>query len=114
MSADGGSAGKPAPRAPLRIALEIAVPSIVGIVYFVTAARHVLGGDNGEFATLFARGGVAHPPGFPLYVLWLRALHGIPASSPAHGAASATAILGVATVVVLQRACRAWGVRAEI
>jgi hypothetical protein len=97
-----------------RIALDVAVPLAVAIVYFVTAARTVLGGDNGEFDTLFARGGVAHPPGFPLYVIWLRAMRWIPASSPAHGAALATAVLGVATVVVLQRACRAWGARAEI
>ena len=96
------------------IAIEVVVVFVVAIVYFVTSARSVLGGDNGEFATLFARGGVAHPPGFPLYVLWLRALHWIPASSPAHGAALATAVLGVATVFVLQRACRAWRARAEI
>lgn len=84
------------------------------VAYFATCARHVLGGDNGEFATLFAQGGVAHPPGYPLYVLWLRLLHFIPASSPAHGAALSTAILGVATVPMLQLACRAWGVRRSI
>jgi hypothetical protein len=41
-------------------------------------------------------------------------MHGIPAASPAHGAALATAILGVATVAVVMRACRAWGARVEI
>lgn len=87
-------------------------PAIVGaaaLVYALTAARHVLGGDNGEFATLFATGGVAHPTGYPLYVLWLRAFAWLPAASPAHGAALATAILGVATIFVLDAACRAHG-----
>src|SRR5438067_4072667 len=100
------------------IGLEVSVVVVVAVVYFATTARQVLGGDNGEFATLFACGGVAHPPGFPLYVLWLRAMHWIGwrllGDSPAHGAAVATSILGVATVATLQRACRSWGARPEI
>jgi hypothetical protein len=83
------------------------------IVYAATAARTVVGGDNGEFAALAAAGGVAHPPGYPLYVLYLRMARWIPARSPAHAAALATAILGVLAVVALQRACRAWGASRE-
>ncbi|HEY8075396.1 MAG TPA: DUF2723 domain-containing protein, partial [Labilithrix sp.] len=80
-----------------------------GAVYAITACPFVLGGDVGEFATLAAAGGVAHPPGYPLYVLWLRAFAWLPARSPAHAAALATAILGAAAVWALQRACTAWG-----
>ena len=91
-------------------------PAIVGasaVLYVATAARTILGGDNGEFATLAATGGVAHPPGYPLYVLWLRAMRWLPGVSPAHRAALATAILGVAAIWVLQRAAHAWGASAR-
>ncbi len=81
----------------------------VTAAYLATSARAVLGGDNGEFATLFAEGGVAHPSGYPLYVLWLRAWSWLPASSPAHGAAMATALLGGASAGALVFAARAWG-----
>jgi hypothetical protein len=90
-------------------ALPIAVIAVAGAAYLATLARFVLGGDNGEFAALAAVGGVAHPPGYPLYVLWLRAFRWLPASSPAHAAAMATTLLGVATLVLLYLGCRAWG-----
>jgi hypothetical protein len=88
------------------------VPFVVGVAactYLLTACPYVLGGDNGEYATLFATGGVAHPPGFPLYVLLLRAFRFLPARSPAHGAALVTAALGAAAVFATARACRAFG-----
>ena len=61
-----------------------------GVAYGFAAVPFVLGGDAGEFATLFATGGIAHPPGYPTEVLWLRALHWIPCKTPAHGAASSS------------------------
>lgn len=94
-------------RAPRWLAGALVAAS--ALAYVLTAARHVLGGDNGEFAALYARGGVAHPTGYPLYVLFLRALRWLPAASPAHGAALATALLGVATTLLLYAACRAFG-----
>lgn len=80
-------------------------------VYVGLAPAHIVDGDNAEFAALGATGGVAHPTGYPAYVLWLRALAWLPGSTPAHTAAIATAILGAATVLVLHAACRAWGAR---
>jgi hypothetical protein len=69
-----------------------------------------LGGDNGEFSTMYAVGGIAHPPGYPSMVMWLRLCHGLlPVEPPAYGAALATVILGVAAVWTVQRACLAWG-----
>jgi hypothetical protein len=85
------------------------VALVAAAAYLPTAARSVLGGDNGEFATLFHAPGVAHPPGYPLYLLYLRALSGLPAASPAHGAALATALLGAAAAAALFSAGRAWG-----
>jgi hypothetical protein len=79
------------------------------VIYGLAAARHILGGDNAEFVTIAKDGGVAHPPGYPLFVLWLRALSWIPGESPAHSAAIATALVGGVTVWLLTRAARAWG-----
>lgn len=83
---------------------------VVAIAYVVSAPRGVVAGDNPEFCALFGAGGVAHPSGYPLYVLWLRAWSWIPAGTVAHGAALATALLGIATVPVMIAASRAWGV----
>jgi hypothetical protein len=85
------------------------VLAVVGALYAATAARHVLGEDNGEFATIYAAGGVAHPPGYPLYTLLLRAFWWVPAATPAQGAALVTAAIGLTGVWVLYAACRAWG-----
>jgi hypothetical protein len=81
------------------------------IVYAVFASRTLVDADNAEFATLGALGGRAHPSGYPLYVLWLRAWSWLPGTTPAHTAALATAILGALAIGVLHAACRAWGAR---
>lgn len=75
------------------------------------ACPYIVENDNAEFSALGAVGGIAHPSGYPLYVLWLRAWSWLPVSSPAHSAAIATAILGAAQVLVLHAAARAWGAR---
>jgi hypothetical protein len=87
------------------------VALIAFAAYVWLAPAHIVDGDNAEFAALGATGGVAHPTGYPAYVLWLRALAWLPGSTPAHTAAIATAILAAATVLVLHAACRAWGAR---
>jgi hypothetical protein len=79
------------------------------LLYAWLAPAHVLGGDNAEFVTLGVTGGVAHPSGYPLYVLWLRATSWLPASSAAHAAALSTALLAAAQILALAAACRAWG-----
>ncbi|MBA3398073.1 MAG: DUF2723 domain-containing protein [Deltaproteobacteria bacterium] len=88
---------------------------LIGLACFVLyawlAPVHVVDGENAEFSTLAALGGAAHPSGYPLYVLWLRAMSWLPAASPAHAAGLATAILGAVQLVVLHAACRAWGAR---
>ncbi len=84
----------------------------IAVAWLSTVSPHVQGGDNPEFATLFARWGVAHPSGYPVYSLYLRALSFVPASSPAHGAAIATTLLGLAAVAALYMAARAWGASA--
>lgn len=80
------------------------------IAYLALASSDIVDADNAELATLGALGGRAHPSGYPLYVLWLRAWVWLPGSA-AHRAALATAVLGALTLVVLHAACRAWGAR---
>ncbi|MBL9015564.1 MAG: DUF2723 domain-containing protein [Myxococcales bacterium] len=69
-----------------------------------------MNGDNADFCAVGAVGGTAHPSGYPLYVMWLRAWSWLP-GTPAHAAAVATILLAVAAVLVLHAACRAWGAR---
>lgn len=88
--------------------------AVFAMLYVATAAPHLLGGDAGELAAIGAAGGVAHPPGYPLYVLLLRSLSWLPASSPAHRASLATALVGAGAVVALAWACMRHGVRREI
>lgn len=78
------------------------------LLYVLTAAQTVLGGDNGEFATVAARGGVPHPSGYPLYALYLRAMSWLPGVA-AHAAALATCVIGGAAVTMVYHAGRAWG-----
>jgi len=80
--------------------------------YVWIAPAHIVDGDNAELATIGVAGGVAHPTGYPAYVLWLRALSWLPGSTPAHTTGIATAILAAIQLVVLHAACRAWGARA--
>ncbi len=96
-----------------RIAYDrgVALGALVLAAYIWLAPAHVVDGDNAELSTLGALGGVPHPTGYPLYMIWLRLMQWLPGSSPAHTAALATAILGAASIVALHAACRAWGAR---
>jgi hypothetical protein len=85
--------------------------ALLGLLYALTATRHVIGTDNGEFVLLSRLGGVAHSPGYPSYVLYLRAMSWIPGASAAHSAALATALLGWGASVALWFAARARGAR---
>jgi hypothetical protein len=58
------------------------------VVYIGLASGDVVDGDSAELATLGALGGRAHPSGYPLYVLWLRAWSWLPGATPAHTAAT--------------------------
>jgi len=59
-----------------------AIVALSAVGYTATAPHWILGGDNGEFATMYAVGGIAHPPGYPSMVLWLRLWHWLPVDSP--------------------------------
>ena len=88
-----------------------AIAIAVTALYIALAPTWIVDGDNAEFATLAVTGGRAHPSGYPLYVMWLRATSWLPGATAAHTAAIATALLAGAQILVLHAACRAWGAR---
>lgn len=81
---------------------------VVSASYVLTLASALLGGDNAEFVALSQRWGVAHPSGYPTYVLYLRLLSWLPGATPAMTAALATTLLGLCTLYALYHACVAW------
>lgn len=87
------------------------VALIALVIYGLFASRWLVDADGAEFAALSAVGGGAHPSGYPLYVLWLRAWSWLPGATPAHTAALATALLGALAIGTLHAACRAWDAR---
>jgi hypothetical protein len=88
-----------------------AIALAVLVLYVWQAPGHVVDGDNAEFTTIGATGGVPHPSGYPLYALWLRLWSVLPLGGAAHTAAIATAVLGAAGALTLHAAARAWGAR---
>src|ERR1700756_3208504 len=71
--------------------------------YLSTASRTVQGGDTGEFACIGMLGGVAHPPGYPLYTLAVRLVTHLPFGPPFWRASMASALAGSAACAVLLR-----------
>ena len=55
-----------------------------GLLYWHTLAPGLLPADSGEFQTVVATLGVAHPPGFPLYTLLGHLFTWLPGLSPAY------------------------------
>jgi hypothetical protein len=92
-----------------RLAAPVAIVAAALVAYFGFACPFVLGGDQGEFTALFTLGGVAHPPGYPLWTLLLRGMSWMPGSTPSLAAARVTALVGAIAVGVLYAACRSWG-----
>jgi hypothetical protein len=75
-------------------------------LYLFTATRTIQGGDTPEFALVAARGGSAHPPGYPLYSLLVYLAARLPLGTPAFAAALVSALAGAGTVALLERCLR--------
>jgi hypothetical protein len=78
------------------------------VAYLAFACPYVLGGDCAEYLALAARGGVAHPPGYPLQTLVLRALTPLAGGPMALAAARVTAVVSAGAVGTLYAACRCY------
>lgn len=72
-------------------------------LYAATSATTVQGGDTGEFATVAVRGGVPHPPGYPLQTILGRVAAAIPFGDPFLRVSIVSAVAGAIGVGVLQR-----------
>lgn len=90
-----------------RFRVPLLLAAISATVYLSILPAHILGGDNAEFAALSRYAGVGHPPGYPLYHLYLRATAWLP-GTPAYASALATSILAILQIFVLALACQRW------
>ena len=85
----------------------------LGFLYWLTASRTVQGGDTGEFITVAFSGGVAHPPGYPLYILVARSISWIPLINPAYALSLVSGAFALVTVILLYAAVRSWNLSVE-
>ena len=71
------------------------------LLYAATASRTVIQGDTGEFLSVAAVGGVAHPPGYPLYsfIVWL--IYGL--SKNAWITNLSSSVFGALTLIIVFR-----------
>jgi hypothetical protein len=81
-------------------------------LYCTTAARTVQGGDSGELALVGLIGGVAHPPGYPLYSLLARLGAVLPLGPPFFRVALVSAVCGAGAVAAIQRV--AWRMSGDL
>lgn len=88
--------------------VAVALLAVALATYLATSSAHLAGGDSAEFVTIFAKGGVAHPSGYPLYCLLLRLCAWMP-GGPILGSSRVSAIIGALSIAAVYRACRAWG-----
>lgn len=72
-------------------------------LYIGTLAPDVLAADSGELQVVAAQMGVAHPPGFPLYILLANLATRLPLGTPAYAVNFLSAIFAALTVVVVYR-----------
>lgn len=88
-----------------RVTLAISATLFVAALwlYAATLAPDVLAADSGELQTVAAQLGVAHPPGFPLYVMLAHLFTRLPVGSPAYAVNLLSAIFAALTVVVVYR-----------
>ena len=76
------------------------------VLYGSGCAFTVQGGDAGEFMTLAATGGVAHPPGYPLFVWMLRLCNLLPVANVAWKASFAAAVFAAGALALLHDSVR--------
>ncbi|MCS6901931.1 MAG: DUF2723 domain-containing protein [Myxococcales bacterium] len=91
----------------LRSAPLVVVMLAATVGYMASLARYILGHDHGEYVMTGTEGGAPHPPGYPLYVLWLRLWSWIPLDAVLRSSL-ASAVLGLAAILLLYRAARSF------
>lgn len=76
------------------------------LLYGSTASHSLQGGDASEFMTIAGTGGVAHPPGYPLFSLMLRAFGWLPVLDLPWRASVASGVLMAGAMALLYDATR--------
>jgi hypothetical protein len=94
-------ASDPIAARPPSLVESAAVFAVFGALYAATAATTVQGGDASEFMTIAGAGGVAHPPGYPLFSVLVRAAALLPVGTVAWRASLAAAVEAALALGVL-------------
>ena len=81
---------------------SVAVFAVALFLYGSGCAWTVQGGDAGEFMTLAVQGGVAHPPGYPLFVVALKLFGMLPFGNAAFKASVAASFFAAMALALLQ------------
>jgi len=80
-----------------RLGIALALFALALMVYVLTLAPGLLGGDAGEFQTAARVWGLSHPTGYPLYMVLLKVWALLPIGSVAYRANLLAAVLAAAT-----------------
>ncbi len=83
-------------------------------IYLWTAAPTVLFGDSGELQTVALCGGVAHPTGYPTFVLLGQAFGRLPGGDPARRITAMSAFFAAASVCALLLVLKKYGLSTGI
>ena len=96
-------------KSPLDVWRSAIAAAFATLIYLLSLAPTVTAEDSGELAGAAATWGVPHPPGFPLWVLLVRAAIALAPMPPALTANAMSAVFAAATVFVVAETARALG-----
>nr|HDM59116.1 DUF2723 domain-containing protein [Bacillota bacterium] len=91
---------------PVRLWVGLALFLLAFFTYLKTLCPTIYVGDSGELITAASCLGIAHPPGYPIFVILIKIVSIIfPFGSFAERCALASALFGAASVLVLFKVC---------
>jgi hypothetical protein len=96
----------------LEKSLSITVALLALAVYCLTCSRSLIGGDSGELTVVAMTGGVAHPPGYPLFTMIARLFGLIPVSTYAFRIAFLSGMCGSVAAGFLTASVTRWAANA--
>jgi Protein of unknown function (DUF2723) len=92
--------------------VQQALPWLVGVaiflVYLYTMAPTIIGGDTGELVSVACSGGVAHPPGYPLFTLLATLFTYVPGGPIAWRINLLSAVCDSLAAVIILKTVKRW------
>lgn len=88
--------------------VALAIGGVSFAAYLATLYPSVAGGDSGELTVVAATGGVAHPPGYPLYTMLARMFASLPMGSIAWRVNLLSAACAATASALLTHTVRRW------